>query len=254
MTPPELETILQNSCVAVLPQETVTQIMETGAPHTLVYHPTDKKRENPIRLAAWGQMAKKWPGRSTLRVRFLGGDTRQREMTLTRMRTLDNLCPSIAFRHVTGGPSEIRVRFDENSGHWSYVGTDCKRIPQNQQTMNIGLRASQSWKEWDRVALHETLHALGFNHEHQHPRGTIAWDVEAVYAYYGETQGWSRAEVDAQVLRRSTATNIFGSAPDRSSIMMYPIPKELLLDKTQAVGWNTKMSELDISELKRLYA
>lgn len=243
--------LLQNSCVAVLPPEVIQQTMETGPPLMNFNPGTDAA---PVQLAAWGQFSKRWQPRTTLRVRFIGGDTRQRDLLLARMRYLDSLCATIAFRVVTGGPSEIRVRFDLNAGHWSYVGTDCSRISQNTNTMNIGLRASDSPKEWDRVGLHETLHALAFNHEHQHPRSVIPWNKPAVYQFYGETQGWSRSEIDAQVLNRSTATNIFGTDPDPTSIMMYPIPKELLTDPKFAVGWNTKLSPLDIATLTRLYA
>lgn len=256
MTPELLKAISRNSCVAVLPHQTVQEIMETGAPTMLLNlkpNPADNE-DGLIKVAAWGLMAKKWPKKTTLRVRFIGGDTRQRDLTLQRMAAIDALAPAVTFRHVTSGPSEIRVAFHEELGHWSYLGTDCKSIPSNQQTMNLGLTARDSSTEWDRVALHETLHALAFNHEHQHPRSQIPWNVEAVYEYYSTTQGWSRAEIDAQVLRRSNATNIFGSDPDPKSIMMYPIAKQLLLDPKFAVGWNTKMSPTDIAVLKREYA
>lgn len=262
MTPETIQRILDHSCVAMLPPDVVQQTIETGAPLMplrpefsalhLTGMGTGCEQEETIKVAAWGQMAKRWPARSALRVRFLNGDASQRNKALARMRAIDTLC-GLSFVHVTKGPSEIRILFNPSAGHWSYLGTDCRFIAQHNQTMNIGLLARDSDKEWDRVVLHETLHAVAFNHEHQHPRGTIKWNTEAVYDFYGETQGWSRAEIDAQVLRRSTATNIFGSAPDRTSIMMYPIPKELLLDPKQAVGWNTKLSALDIDILRRTY-
>lgn len=267
MKPETVASILSHSCVAMLPPDIVQQTIETGAPHTLVKLDDvpraslmnldavmleEARNGGFIKVAAWGQMAKRWPARSSLRVRFLNGDSRQKAAAFARMKAIDGLC-GLSFLQVRGGPSEVRVLFNPDAGHWSYLGTDCKFIQQNQQTMNIGLLARDSEKEWDRVVLHETLHAVAFNHEHQHPRGTIQWNTEAVYEFYGETQGWSRAEIDAQVLRRSTATNIFGSAPDKTSIMMYPIPKELLLDPKQAVGWNTKLSASDIDVLKRVY-
>lgn len=260
MKPELISALLSRTCVAMLPPHVVQETIETGPP-TMPINPefalanlkmhSDGEPEPTIKLAAWGQMAKRWPARSQLRVRFLNGDSRQRTAAMQRMKAIDALC-ALSFVEVRG-PSEIRVLFNPDAGHWSYIGTDCRFIASNQQTMNIGLLGRDSEKEWDRVVLHETLHAVGFNHEHQHPRGTIPWNVEAVYRFYMETQGWSRAEIDAQVLRRSTATNIFGSAPDKTSIMMYPIPKELLTDPRQAVGWNTKLSASDIDVLKRVY-
>lgn len=252
MKPEAFANILANSCVAMLPPETIQETLERGAPTMMLKMEGCGEPEDLIKTAAWGLMAKRWPARSRLRVRFMNGDSRQRAAAFKRMQHIDSLC-AIAFSEVRSGPSEIRVLFNPDAGHWSYLGSDCRLIPQQSQTMNIGLLARDSDKEWDRVVLHETLHALAFNHEHQHPRGTIAWNTEAVYDFYSETQGWSRAEIDAQVLRRSTAKNIFGSPPDKTSIMMYPIPKELLLDPKQAVGWNAKMSPLDIDTLRRVY-
>lgn len=249
MKPTDTAKILANSCVAMLPPDTVQEIIERGPPMILL---PNANGGAPIHEAAWGQMSKRWPNRTALRVRFLNGDSRQRAAAFQRMQAIDALC-GLSFRLVTSGPSEVRVMFNLDSGHWSYIGTDNRFISQHQQTMNIGLESRDSSTEWDRVVLHETLHAVGFNHEHQHPRSVIPWNRDAVYRFYSETQGWSRAEIDAQVLNRSTASNIFGSEPDKMSIMMYPLPKELLLDPKFAVGWNTKLSPTDIQTLKNLY-
>jgi serralysin len=211
MTTPETKKIIGCTCVAMLSHDDLIEDIERAMA------PIDRPLIVP---AAWGEFRKRWPLRSTLRVRFMNGSTKQRA-----------LC----------------------TDHWSYVGTDCRNIPQQFQTMNIGLSDRDSPTEWNRVVWHETLHALGFNHEHQHPRSVIPWNKPAVYRFYGETQGWSRAEIDAQVLSRSRASNIFGSEPDKDSIMMYPIPAELLLDPKFAVGWNSKFSRRDLEILARVY-
>ena len=36
--------------------------------------------------------------------------------------------------------TQIRIAFDPNNGAWSYVGTDCKGIPRNMPTMNLGFQ------------------------------------------------------------------------------------------------------------------
>lgn len=240
---PELEKIRSCSCVALLSQNDLHEEVERSM------QPEDALRVVP---AAWGEFRKRWPNNTILRVRFLNGSNKQRSETFKRMQVLDGLC-GIAFKAVNSGPSEIRVMFNVQSGHWSYVGIDCKGIPQQFQTMNIGLTDRDTPTEYNRVVLHETLHALAYNHEHQHPRSKIPWNKPAVYEFYGETQGWSKAEIDAQVLRRSTASNIFGSDPDPESIMMYPIPEELVLDPKFAVGWNRKLSRNDLITLQRVY-
>ena len=93
--------------------------------------------------------------------------------------------------------------------------------------------------------LHEFGHALGAIHEHSNPRNGIKWNKPAVYAYYAETQGWTKAEVDAQVLERYSLSILNASTYDPKSIMHYPVPKELLLPGGTAVGWNRVLSAAD---------
>lgn len=203
-------------------------------------------------LRIWGKPSKFWTAKeaAALKVRFLDGTTTQRSKAWARFIEIDRLC-GVNFIPVESGPSHIRVSFRQQ-GHWSYVGTDCKTIPQNAPTMSLQLSGFSSDSEYNRVATHEMFHALGFEHEHQHPQGGIPWDTAKVIAYYGRTQGWSPAQVKAQVLNRYTGTNWVGTVPDRQSIMHYPV-EEALTVGTFSVPWNTKMSSLDISFLQKTY-
>lgn len=210
--------------------------------------------EGPMDAVAriWGKTNKFWPAReaSRLRVRFLDGTATQQQKAWQRFATIDQLC-GVNFTRVTSGNSEIRVSFRQQ-GHWSYVGTDCKSIPQNAPTMSLQLGSLESSQEYDRVAVHEMMHALGFEHEHQHPQGGIPWDTAKVIAYYGRTQGWSPAQVRTQVLNRYTGSNWAGTAPDRKSIMHYPVEESLTVG-TFSVPWNTKMSQSDTLFLAKTY-
>lgn len=236
MNTAELHKILACSCVTPLPPEQ----------HAPIF---DDRPEGV--LAIWANRNKFWTN-SALKLRFINGDTKQRAMAMAQIEEVDSLC-GISFKVVNAGPSDIRIGFNRGSGHWSYVGIDCRSIPQNQQTMNVDLTARDTSTEFRRVVQHEALHALGFNHEHQHPRNKIPWNREAVFQFYGQTQGWSRAEIEAQVLRRGSALNFFGTEPDLTSIMQYPIARQLVTDARFAVGWNSKMSALDIQTLQSVY-
>ena len=212
--------------------------------------------ETPAKASRlWGRNSLFWPQHATLRVKFLAGSERQRKAAWQRFAKVDALV-NLSFVQVTTGHSDIRVRFDFGKGHWSYVGRGASSIAASQPTMNLGLSAAviggDSTEEWDRVATHEMLHAIGFDHEHQHPAHGIPWDPVRVYEYYATTQGWTRAEIDRQVLKRYTGNEFRGTKFDPASIMQYPVPPTLTTNGF-SVGWNTKLSRSDINFLQLMY-
>jgi serralysin len=196
-------------------------------------------------LKIWGQRSKFWAKDQVIRVRFLDGSVRQRTETAKRFDKLDQLC-GITMQYVDSGPSEWRVSFRGN-GHWSYLGTDCLRIPPNSPTMNISLgqyMLNDPAKEWDRVVIHEALHGLGFDHEQAHPSANIPWNKPVVYRAYAVEQGWSRSQVDQQVFNRYRGNEFLGTAYDSKSIMHYPIPRAHVTNG-KGVGWNDALTETD---------
>jgi len=202
----------------------------------------------------WAYNRDFWPQRATLRVRFMDGSKSQQNRAWFRFAKVDELV-NLTFVRVESGPSEIRVRFDQRDGHWSYVGRYCARIPQSEHTMNLALSSGffgNRSDEWDRVAIHEMLHAIGFQHEHQSPQSTIKWNVPVVLEEYRRTQGWTDAEIYQQVLNRDDPRDFNGSAFDSKSIMLYPVDRRHTTNGF-SVGWNRKLSETDIAVLKRTY-
>lgn len=124
--------------------------------------------------------------------------------------------------------SDIRIDF-QKGGSYSYIGTDNKRIAKSAHTMNLGwLKDDTKEDACARVVLHETGHAIGLTHEHQHPLGKIAWNEPAVYEHYAK-QGWDKEQVKTQVLKGVSAS--LYSAYDPTSIMQYPLSAKLVKDK-----------------------
>jgi len=78
----------------------------------------------------------------------------------------------------------------------------------------------------------------------------LVWNKQAVYAYYAHHQGWSKSQVDFQVLNRYSGSEFRGTSYDPTSIMQYPIAQGLA---NISVGWNTKLSPSDIKFLSTIY-
>ena len=198
----------------------------------------------PVPLEAAGPKSSWWPAGQRLRVRFLGGDAgvqaRIRAIAEEWMRYVN-----IVLDFGNDPHAEIRIAFDTNDGSWSYVGTDNLGIGQGSATMNYGwLTPTTAEWEYRRVVLHEFGHALGLSHEHQSPVAGIPWDKAACYTYYGNTQGWSHAEVDQQVLNKMNAAQTNYTAWDRDSIMEYAVDDQLTIG-TFSVDWNQELSGVD---------
>jgi hypothetical protein len=124
------------------------------------------------------------------------------------------------------------------SGYWSYVGTDILSIHPGQPTMNLQDFTMQTPEsEFHRVVRHETGHTLGFPHEHMRRELVAKIDPNKAIAYFGQTQGWSPAEVRQQVLTPIEESTIRGTAhADPKSIMCYQIPGSLTKDGNPIIG------------------
>lgn len=146
----------------------------------------------------------------------------------------------------------IRISFRRGKGSWSYLGRDSLLVDSGRPTMNFGwLNESTPDEEWDRVVLHEFGHMLGAIHEHQSPAAGIKWDKPLLYQYYWETQGWSKEQVNNNIIRRYDK-NISNTEFDRDSIMLYPVDQRFTLDG-YSVGWNRKLSDKDKGFIAEVY-
>jgi len=132
----------------------------------------------------------------------------------------------------SGGQVRIARENGDNGGYWSYVGTDVLSIAANEQTMNLeDFSESTPDSEFFRVVRHETGHTMGFPHEHMRKQLVAKIDPEKAIAFFKRTQGWSPAEVRAQVLTPIEESSLLGTpTADPKSIMCYQIPGEITVD------------------------
>jgi hypothetical protein len=185
--------------------------------------------------ATWGQGRKKW-STMDLNVTFLGGSEKIRKKVIKCSRIWEETC-GIRFHFGNKPDADIRIAF-QCSGHWSWVGRDNRNVPANKATMNLQLTDWDTEDEVRRVALHEFGHAIGLEHEHQHPQGNIKWNEPVVLKFYKTSQGWDEKETRFQVIdRKSPGNDLVDTGFDPTSIMMYPIPAKLTTD-----GFSTKIN------------
>jgi len=188
-------------------------------------------------LRAIIEFRKLWINGSTLRVRFLGGNTTQ-QATAREQAGWWTEHANLKFEFVDAGETEIRIAFDATDGAWSYIGTDCLDIPQNQPTLNLGFLDGGT-------AAHEFGHAIGLGHEHQNPAGGIEWNREAVIRdLQGPPNFWNVPQIEHNVLNKYSLDQIRGTEFDLNSIMLYFFPDHWT-QSGQGTRENEVLSALD---------
>ncbi len=137
------------------------------APRDLMrFQPVSRMRDGRVR--AISPIGKTWMNGSTLRVRFIGGSAAEQAVAREQAGWWSAVA-NLKFAFDDAPDAEIRIAFDPADGAWSYIGTDCRQIPLNAPTMNLGFLDGGT-------AAHEFGHAIGLAHEHQTPAGGIQWD------------------------------------------------------------------------------
>lgn len=200
-----------------------------------------------------GDRAKLWKPGSVLDARFLDGPARLRErVEKVATQWFEYTDLKIEFGNVADAPLRISFKLP---GSWSFMATDALTVPVAEPTVNFGwVNLDTDPAEVQRVVLHEFGHVLGLQHEQQNPVSAIKWNRKKVYeTFTGPPNHWSREQVDQQFFAIWTP----GYFPvhkvfDSQSIMMFPIPKELLRSGPE-IGWNGSLSGVDRQFAAALY-
>jgi astacin (peptidase family M12A) len=177
----------------------------------------------PGAFRAISPIGKLWPNGSTLRISFIGGTVAQHDIV---KKYAPQWCNYANLKFVFGNDADadFRISFDSNDGAWSYIGNDCKGIPLNEATMNLG------WQE-EGVTLHEFGHAIGLAHEHQSPLGGLIWNEPVVlHDLAGPPNYWDAQMVRDNVLSKYSSNQINGTSFDKDSVMLYAFPAEWTLN------------------------
>ena len=184
------------------------------------------------RVRAIAVKEKPWVNGSTLHVRFMGGNAQDQKLVKEQAGWWTQHA-NLKFEFNQAPNAEIRIAFDTNDGAWSYIGTDCRSIPSNEPTMNLGFLDGGT-------AAHEFGHAIGLAHEHQNPDGGIQWNEQVVLRELaGPPNNWDEDTIRHNVLRKYSADQIMGTRFDPDSVMLYFFPDSWTLN-----GKGTKANEV----------
>ena len=196
---------------------------------------------------------KLWPVGQVIRVKFMDSLSNTLRLRIEKAAREWELYANVRLQFVRRGKAEIRIGLNPREGSWSYMGRDALYLDSLSKTMNFGWFTDRTPDyEIRRTTLHEFGHALGLIHEHQNPLQNIQWNVEKVYTYYAQTQGWSRQDVDQNLFRKYSSTQTQFCRYDPLSIMHYSVPKQLTLDGFE-VRWNYQLSVEDKGFIGRMY-
>ena len=199
------------------------------------FQPVVRRRDGTSRAIA--PIGKSWMNGSTLRVRFIDGTTGEKATAREQAGWWAKVA-NLKFDFNNANDAEIRITFDPNDGAWSYVGTDCRGIPLNQATMNLGFLDGGT-------AAHEFGHAIGLAHEHQNPAGGIQWNEQVVIREAAKSPNfWDEETTRHNILRKYSANQINGTAFDPDSIMLYFFPSSWTLNGIGTTA-NDVLSQID---------
>lgn len=211
-------------------------------------------RPSPLSIALvtskyWGTMGVK------LGVKFLDSPEKALRRRILEHMNAWNATANVKFGESVDG-AEVRIaRMDgDDGGYWSYLGTDILSIAPDEPTLNLeAFTMDTPESEFVRVVRHEAGHTLGFPHEHMRRALVNRIDTAKAIKYFGLTQGWSPAEVRAQVLTPLEEGSLMATPePDPDSIMCYQIPG-LITKNGEPILGGDDISELDYEFVAQFY-
>jgi hypothetical protein len=147
------------------------------------------------------------------------------------------------------GDIRILLSHLKNGAGSSELGTDALKTPKHSPTMVVGIDYESPL--FATIVMHEFGHALGVEHEHQHPDATLDWNTPAIYREFKKA-GWTEEQIYLNVLKKFHRSQGHQLTYDPTSIMHYSFPASVMWDK-KAIPRNIGLSEQDIQFISSIY-
>jgi formylglycine-generating enzyme required for sulfatase activity len=159
----------------------------------------------------------------------------------------------------TGRSSDehIRVGFVPDGTIWSAVGMESikepLKYPLDKPSMNFGYKPSIGDERIRRAILHEFGHALGLEHEHQHPDVKCwpnAFHTRILEDYLKNTMKWSKAAIltNLAFLNRGGTLGIKTTDFNQKAVMIYGFPPRFYKEGDKSRCYADEMAEISEPE------
>lgn len=170
-----------------------------------------------------------WRPGQTLRISFIGTPC-----PWLKKAIFDTACQWLKYANLTFelldnnvNEAEIRIQTDVQEGvNFSFLGNQALEV--DGATMALGVKLSDPL--FESYVLHEFGHALGMEHEHQHPQANIPWDLDALrqlLAVLLVDDANNPDDLD-ELIEEDLATQ-FLPLPDNSDLLILPYDSQSIM-------------------------
>ncbi len=214
-----------------------------------------KYADGGIETKGIAQRNKLWYPGSAITVKFLNGSAEYHDKVKTYASEWETYA-GITFEFVTEGKADARIGFDWNDDRyitWSYIGTDCKQVPNQSE-------ATASFADWSRATEEERKgdvlrvfgQVLGLELEHRHLNFDANWSDRIADYWEGEIMDIPWEELKEYVFDPLLSNRVIMTDEyDEASIMIWPFTRRYA--GNTAREFNFELSDMDKQFIGQLY-
>lgn len=140
------------------------------------------------------------------------------------------------------------ARQQQGVSGWSYVGAGTTDPSQTSMSFSTDYKGENACS----TILHEFGHALGLHHEQYNPAKKNSWIPAKAYSYFQKNMGWTKKQVDDNILMVNGSKYTNYTKADPLSVMGYYFPGELF-KSGKPMGLRFGLSQGDIEGIQKMY-